>query len=99
MTGVMADREIWVRPGQIVRTDWVDIDDVVLDCRVPMAAGDIENAMRKLLQQGDTQSWPPPRGYWRKDGRFAVVDGRHEYLASLALARTHLFVAWTERAK
>lgn len=94
MTGIMQDREIWVQPHEVIRSAWIDIDLVVLGCRDPMAGGDIERAMNKLLQQGQCQSWPPPRGWWREDGRFVLMDGRHEYLASLARGRETLFVAW-----
>lgn len=87
------DRSMMVQPDQIVKTGWIDIDVCRLGCRDRMDAAAIERAYRKYLQAGDCQVWPPVVGHW--DGeRFTVCDGRHEYLALLALGRTQIFVAW-----
>ncbi|MCS4503868.1 host-nuclease inhibitor Gam family protein [Arhodomonas aquaeolei] len=87
MAGVMNDRELWVRPDQQVCSAWVDIDRCVLGSRFRRAIGDIERKYQRLLQMGEAQSWPPVIGRWRPDGRFAIDDGGHEYLAALALGR------------
>jgi hypothetical protein len=59
------------------------------------ALGDVDRAFQRVLQLGDSSMWPCPNGHW--DGeRFVIEDGRHEYIASLMLGRTHLLVAWTE---
>ena len=53
-----------------------------------MTIGDIRGAYEKRLQLGDHQSWPCPRGHWEgepRKSRFVIVDGRHEYLAAVAL--------------
>lgn len=90
----MNDREMWVQPHQKVLSGWIDIDCCVLGSRQVRAIGDIERKYRHLLQMGECQSWPPISGHWREDGRFAVDDGGHEYIAALALGRRRLYVAW-----
>lgn len=85
---------MYVQPSQHVLSAWIDIDLVVLGNRARMAAGDIEGAMRKVLQMGECGSWPPPNGVWREDGRFIIYDGRHEYMARLALGFDKIFVCW-----
>lgn len=84
-----------VRPDQVVKTGWVSVDDCRLGCRERMDFAAIERAGRRYLQAGDTQLWPPPYGHWDGD-RFVICDGRHEFLALLALGRTRVFVAWLE---
>lgn len=96
MPGVMEDRDVWVQPHQHVRTEWIDIDACVLGSRARMDFAAIERAGRKLLQQGGCQSIRAIVGHWRDDGRFSVDDGRHEYLAALALGRRRLLVSWVE---
>lgn len=88
------DRGFLVRPDQTVMTRWIDIDLCILGNRTRMDFAAIERAGRRLLLQGDCGSWPPVNGQWREDGRFVVHDGRHQYLAELALGRTAVFVAW-----
>jgi hypothetical protein len=79
---VTPDRALIVQPGHIVRTAYVDV-------------GDVDRAFQRVLQLGESSMWPCPNGHW--DGeRFVIEDGRHEYIASLMLGRTHLLVAWTE---
>lgn len=85
-----------VAPGEIVKTQWVSIDRCKLGCRERMDFAAIERAGRKYLQVSYAQFWPPIVGEW--DGeRFVVLDGRHEFVALLAMGRTEVFVAWKER--
>ena len=95
---VLQDRSMCVRPDQLVRTAWVDVDCCRLGSRTPMGVGDVEHAVRKLVNQGEgLGTWPPPVGHW--DGeRFVVDEGRHEYLAALMLGRERVFVAWLAAA-
>ena len=92
---MIEDRSMCVRPEQTVKTSWVSVDDCVLGNRERMDFAAIERAGRKLLQMGDCAPWPPIVGHWQKD-RFVVCDGRHEFMASLALGREKVFVAWLE---
>lgn len=94
---LVADREMVVQPDQRVSTDWVHVDACRLGCRERMDCAAIERAFRRLLQLDRGQAWPPILGHW-EDGRFVVDDGRHEYLAALALGRERVFVAWLEPA-
>ena len=89
-----SDRTLIVPPGQTVMTAWIDIDVCVLGCRVLMAPEAVEKRFRVLLNLGECAEWPPIVGHWRCDGRFAVDDGRHTYLASLMIGRRDLFVCW-----
>ncbi|HWQ55675.1 MAG TPA: hypothetical protein VN442_18455 [Bryobacteraceae bacterium] len=93
MAGFVEDRSLKVAPEQRVETAWVDIDACKLGCRERMDFAAIERAGRKNLQLGKCQTWPPIVGHWEGE-RFVVVDGRHEFLACLALGRERLFVAW-----
>jgi hypothetical protein len=95
---IYQDRSILLEPGQIVRTAHVDITKCVMACRERMSIGDVDRAYQKLIQLGAHSPWPCPRGHWDDDGRFSIVDGRHEYIASLMLGRTHILVAWVESA-
>lgn len=93
------DRSLLVRPGERIRTAWVDVERVSLACKARMAVGDVAAAYQRLLQQGDAAAWPPPNGHWLGDeaaGRFVIEDGRHEYVASLMLGRERILVAWVE---
>jgi hypothetical protein len=92
---VAEDRSLSVKPGQCVRTAWIDIDLCKLANRSRMSPEAVQKKYQKLLCMGDNCSWPPIVGQW--DGeRFNVYDGRHEYLASLMLGRTKLLVGWLE---
>lgn len=93
---LVEDRSIEVRPGHKVVTDYVRVEDVILACRERMAVGDVSVAYQKRLQLGASQPWPCPRGYW-EDTRFVIVDGRHEYVATLMLGHSHILVAWVEK--
>lgn len=90
---ISEDRSVAVPPGRIIRTGYVPIDRVTLACRDRMAVGDVDRAYQRLLQLGDHQPWPSPRGHWDGD-RFVIVDGRHQYVASLMLGIEHILVAW-----
>lgn len=89
------DRSLSVRPSQVVKTAWISIDLCRLGNRTRMDFAAVERAGRKLLQLGECQSWPPIVGHW-EGGGFVVCDGRHEYLACLALGRERVFVGWLE---
>lgn len=90
-----ADRSMQVKPGQVVKTGYVDVWKCRLACRDRMAVGDVGAAYQKLLQLGDNCAWPCPNGEW-DGGTFTIHDGRHEYVAALMLGRKHLLVAWVE---
>lgn len=91
------DRSIAVPPGYTVSTRWIDIDAARLGNRARIAVGDVETAYRKLVCLGDKAPWPCIVGEWSTpDRRFTVLDGRHEYIASLMMGRTKIFVAWLE---
>lgn len=90
---VMEDRSIRVGPEQVVKSDWVDIDLCILANRAQMSPEAVEKKYRRLLQQGESACWPPIVGYWDR-ARFYICDGRHEYVASLLLGRSRVFVAW-----
>lgn len=89
------DRSMAVPAGHIVRTGYVAVEHVTMACRDRMAPGDVKVAYELLLQMGGNQPWPSPRGHWEGE-RFVVVDGRHQYVASLMLGLTHMLVAWVE---
>ncbi len=89
----MTDRCINVPPGQVVQTGYVDVFRVRLACRERMAVGDVDRAFQKLLRAGHHQPFPCPVGAWDGD-TFILHDGRHEWIASLMLGKTHILVAW-----
>jgi hypothetical protein len=91
------DRGMSVPEGHIVRTDYVQIEKIRMACRERMAVGDVDRAYQKVLQQGAGTAWPPPYGRWEGE-TFLLLDGRHEFIASLMLGKTHLLVAWVEPA-
>ena len=91
------DRSIRVEPGKIVRTGYVQINDVILACRDRMAIGDVDAAYRRRLQLGPAQPWPCPVGEWQGD-RFVVADGRHDVIAATMLGVEHILVAWVDTA-
>lgn len=94
---IAEDRSLAVPPGHVVRTGYVAVESVTLACRERMAPGDVKAAYERLLQLGGHQPWPSPRGHWEGE-RFVIVDGRHQYVASLMLGLTHVLVAWIEVA-
>ena len=95
-------RREWAGPavpaGHVVQTGYAPIHDVV--CHVTYAhqlyPAEVERAYRRQLGRGNQQTWPPPTGYWREDGRFVLSDGRNRYVAALMLGLEYLFVAWLE---
>jgi hypothetical protein len=98
---MIEDRSMVIQPDEIVVTAWVPVDQCVIGCRDRMDFAAIERAGRRLLQIGRAQTWPPIVGTWEGIGsvtqRFIVLDGRHEFLAALALGREKVFVAWREK--
>jgi hypothetical protein len=92
---IAEDRSMAIPPGALVRTGYVAVESVTMACRDRMAMGDLNAAYQKRLQLGDHQPWPPPRGHWAGE-RFVIEDGRHEFLAAMALGHRHLLVAWVE---
>lgn len=92
------DRALRIPAGHIVRTGYVAVDRVVMANRTRMAVGDVDRAYQKRLQLGDAQSWPPPYGTWQGE-QFCLLDGRHEYVATLMLGHRYLFVAWVEKGE
>ena len=92
---VAEDRSLCVRPGQVVKTAWVDIDACRLGCRALMSPEAVEKKFRRRLNLGDCAPWPPIVGHW-EGGRFVVCDGRHDYLAAMMLGHERLFVCWLD---
>lgn len=95
---VAVDRSIGVPPGYVVRTGYVDVFRVRLACRERMAIGDIDRAYQRRLQMGSAHPYPSPVGYWDGD-TFILLDGRHEWVATVALGHTHMLVAWLAPAE
>lgn len=96
---MLPDRHLVVAPGVKVHTAYVSVFDCVLANRERMAVGDVDRAFQKLLQLGDNCLWPCPNGHWRPlpfGKQFVIEDGRHEWVASVMLGRTHILVAWLE---
>lgn len=87
------DRSISVPEGKLVRTGYVDVFQVRLACRERMAVGDIDRAYQRRLQTAPCQPWPCPQGFW-DEKTFVIVDGRHEWLACVAIGFAQLLVAW-----
>ena len=85
-----------VAKGHIVGTGYVSVQDVVIHAPHGrhLHPAEVERAYRRQLELEGGQSWPPPTGYWRDDGRFVLTDGRNRYVASLMLGFDYLFVAW-----
>lgn len=90
---IYEDRSIAVPSGHVIVTGYVEIHKVRMACRDRMSFGDVKLAFEKRLQLGSKQPWPCPRGYW-EDDIFVIVDGRHEYIATLMIGHSHLLVAW-----
>lgn len=95
---VFEDRSIKVPPGSLVRTGYVDVFSIRLACRERMAVGDVSAAYQKVLQLGTYEQFPCPNGYW-KDGVFWLMDGRHQWVASVMLGKTHILVSWVTPAE
>jgi len=95
---IAVDRSLLVESGQKVVTGYVNVFKVRLGCRERMAIGDIDKAYQRQLQLGSSQMWPPPVGHWEGDV-FVIQDGRHQWVAAVALGMEFLFVAWIEEKK
>lgn len=85
-----------VPAGHTVATGYVDIHQVIClaGSGSQLHPAEVERAYRRQLELADGQTWPPPTGYWRHDGRFVLTDGRNRYVAALMLGIRHLLVAW-----
>lgn len=92
---VVEDRCMRVPPGHTVLTSYVPIFSVRLACRERMAVGDIASAFQKRLRFGCDEPFPCPTGHWEGD-KFVIVDGRHQWVASVMLGKTHILVSWLE---
>ena len=94
---MVQDRAMLIEPGHVVRTGYVPVFDCILANRERMAVGDVDRAYQRVLQQGARSQWPCPNGRWDADtGRFVILDGRHEWIASVMLGKSHVLVAWVE---
>lgn len=82
--------------GFLVKTGEVDVFSIRLANRERMAVGDFDRAYQKRLQTGPSRHpFPCPNGEW--DGQtFIIHDGRHEWLAAVALGYSSILVAWVE---
>lgn len=89
------DRVLRVSPGTIVRTAWISVFACRLANRERMAIGDIDRAYQRRLQAGADNPFPCPNGAW-SGGTFVIFDGRHEWIAAVALGHDQILVAWTE---
>lgn len=89
------DRALLVPAGHVVRTGLVDVFKVRLANRARMGVGDFDRAYQKRLQVGEGHPFPCPNGHWEGE-TFVLADGRHEWLATVALGHTHILVAWLE---
>jgi hypothetical protein len=89
------DRHMSVPPGCTVQTAYVDVYQIRMGCRERMAVGDVDRAYQKLIQQGANSPFPCPFGRWEGE-TFLLIDGRHEFVASLMLGKTHILVAWIQ---
>lgn len=89
------DRSIRVPGGNRIHTDYVNVFAVRLECRDRMAVGDVAAAYDKCLQLGRDEQFPCPTGYWEGE-TFVLLDGRHHWIASIMLGKTHILVAWIE---
>ena len=85
-----------VPAGHTVATRYIDVHQVV--CLAghgsQLHPAEVERAYRRQLALADGQTWPPPTGYWRHDGRFVLTDGRNRRVAALMLGMRYLLVAW-----
>ncbi|WP_108459208.1 hypothetical protein [Devosia naphthalenivorans] len=90
---IAEDRGMVVPSGATVCTGYVPTADIIMACRDRMAIGDVERSMQRRMACAPDQPWPCPVGEWRGD-RFAIFDGRHEFIAALMLGVEHVLVAW-----
>lgn len=88
------DKILSIQPGKLAHTVYVKTEDVVLACKDSMSIGDVKQAYELVKQNAPSQMFPCPIGYFREDGRFVIVDGRHTYIALLMNGFTDILVAW-----
>lgn len=94
---IAEDRGFTVPADATVMTAHVDVFTCRLANRSRMAVGDFERAYHRRLQTGDASPFPCPNGYW--DGpTFVIQDGRHEWMATVALGHKTILVAWVKDA-
>jgi hypothetical protein len=93
---VYGDKTIAVPPGQVVRTGYVPIDDIVLGCKERMSIGDVLDKYELVKQNAPNAIFPAPMGGWVMDGRFVVEDGRHLIEGYRLNGYTHVLVMWLE---
>lgn len=91
------DRALGIAPGHVVKTGRVDVFRCRLANRERIAVGDFDRAYQRRLQLGDRSPFPCPNGWWEGD-TFVIADGRHEWLATVALGHAEILVAWVEPA-
>lgn len=86
-----------VPQGVLVKTGYVDVFSIRLACRDLMSVGDVSTAYQRRLQLGNNEPFPCPTGYWDEDTEtFILMDGRHQWVASVMLGKTHILVSWLE---
>jgi hypothetical protein len=95
LLSIAEDRALSVPPGHVVRTGLVDVFKVRFANRTRIAVGDFDRAFQKRLQLGVNHPFPCPNGAWEGE-TFVLLDGRHEWLATVALGHSHILVAWIE---
>jgi hypothetical protein len=84
-----------VPPGHIAKTMIIPVETAMLASKDRIAVGDVDRAYQKRLQIGSNHPWPCPIGYWQGN-RFLIVDGRHEWIATIMLGHETILVAWIE---
>lgn len=89
------DRALAVPAGHVVMTAHVDVFRCRLANRSRISVGDIDRAYQRRLQIGDASPFPCPNGEWEGE-TFVICDGRHEWLATIALGHPTILVAWVE---
>jgi hypothetical protein len=90
------DKSIKVPPGKKVFVDYVPIECVILDCKDPMAIGDVQQKYELIKQNSPSCIFPTPIGYWEGE-RFHIVDGRHTFVGYLLNGYRYILVTWLEQ--